>query len=96
MARLMSLPQTIELERLADTTLGGWVVIVFDNELNTWDEVIGILMAATGCSFDEAYTETWEVDKLGSSVVHSATEDECHQVGAVIATIGIRVQVSQE
>jgi ATP-dependent Clp protease adaptor protein ClpS len=74
----------------------GWIVTVYDNEHNTYQEVIAILMIATQCSADEAFIETWEVDHLGKSVVHSGSQDVCSSVAKVIATIGIRVEVSQE
>ncbi|CAN5578529.1 hypothetical protein BH11ARM1_BH11ARM1_01810 [soil metagenome] len=74
----------------------GWIVTVYNNEKNTYDEVITILMVATECTFDEAYMETWEVDKLGRSVVHLGGEEECNEVASVIAEIGIRVEVSED
>jgi len=46
---------------LLDTTgeTGGeWIVIVFDNSKNTFEEVIGILQQATGCNLEEAEMET--------------------------------------
>ncbi|BBO24922.1 MAG: hypothetical protein AMXMBFR19_19160 [Chthonomonadaceae bacterium] len=69
---------------------------VFNNEYNTYDEVINILMAATSCSFEEACIETWEIDHLGRSVVHYASEQECEHVAGVIRTIGIQVSVGRE
>ncbi|MFI5386209.1 MAG: ATP-dependent Clp protease adaptor ClpS [Fimbriimonadales bacterium] len=86
-----------EIDELGPGSGGdGWIVTVYNNEHNTWQEVIVILMAATGCSFDEAYIETWEIDKLGKSVVHHGEETECHGAAAIIAQIGIRVEVSCE
>jgi hypothetical protein len=75
---------------------GEWVVTVFDNDVNTYDQVITILMVATGCSADEAYIEAWEIDHLGSSVVHQGPEDECNRVANIVSTIGIQVEVSCE
>jgi len=75
---------------------GGYIVTVYNNEVNTYDEVMMILMIATQCDSEEAYMETWEVDHLGKSVVHRACEGECQDVADVIATIGIEVQVSEE
>lgn len=73
-----------------------WIVTVYNNDFNTYDEVIEILMVATGCSFEEAEIETWEVDHLGKSVVHYGVQDECESVADVIAQIGIEVKVSSE
>lgn len=69
---------------------------MFNNETNTYDQVIDILMRATGCGFEEAALETWEIDHLGASVVHHGGEEICRDAAAVIATIGIRVEVSEE
>lgn len=70
-----------------------YVVIVFNNEVNTFDEVIDILQKATGCSLQEAEMETWEIHHTGRSVVHHGDRSECERVAAIIATIGIRVAV---
>jgi ATP-dependent Clp protease adapter protein ClpS len=75
--------------------VSGWIVIVFDNPTNTFDEVIGILQKATGCSLEEAEMETWEVHHLGRSVVHHGDQAECERAASVIATIGIQVKVEQ-
>jgi ATP-dependent Clp protease adapter protein ClpS len=72
------------------------VVTVFNNDHNTWDEVIQILILATGCDFEEAELETWEIDHLGRSVVHHGEKEECDDAAAVIAQIGIEVRVSKE
>jgi ATP-dependent Clp protease adapter protein ClpS len=73
--------------------LSDYIVIVFNNETNTVDEVIGILQKATGCSREEAQMETWEVHFTGRSVVHHGDRAECERAAAIIATIGIRVAV---
>lgn len=84
-----------EIEGLgAEQTDAGWIVTVFNNETNTWEEVVEILRRATFCTFEEAWNETWEIDKLGMSVVHHGDEDECRRAAKVIATIGIKVEVS--
>lgn len=86
-------------EEIADRTTGngsGFIVIVYDNDKNTWQEVTGILQKATGCTMEEAEIETWEVDNLGKSVVHHSGQEECERVAGIIRTIGIRVEVVEE
>lgn len=75
---------------------GNYIVIVYNNDHNTYPEVIGILMRATGCSLEEAQMETWEIDHLGKSVVHHAGQEECETVAAIIRTIGIQVDVRED
>jgi len=96
----MSAPGVIEKPMETDGSGGGsgdyWVVVVFNNEHNTWDEVVDILMTATGCSHPEADMETWEIDNLGKSVVHHGAEQECQDAAEIIRSIGIRVEVAVE
>ena len=74
----------------------GYIVIVYDNDKNTYAEVIGILCTATGCSVNEAYIEAWEIDHIGKSVVHHGSRQECERAAAIIRQIGIRVDVAEE
>jgi ATP-dependent Clp protease adapter protein ClpS len=100
MGRLMAAPSIIEKPQIDDgsgsETGDLWVETVFNNDYNTWDEVVNILIKATGCSLNEAEMETWEIDNLGKSVVHHGEKDECHSAAEVIRQIGIRVEVSTE
>jgi hypothetical protein len=74
----------------------GWIVTVFNNDINSYDEVMFVLMLATGCTSEEAYIEAWEVDHYGKCVVHKACESECKKAADVIATIGIKVEATPE
>lgn len=74
----------------------GWIVTVFDNDTNRYDEVMTILMIATGCTSEEAYIEAWEIDHYGKCIVHKACESECKKAADVIATIGIKVEATPE
>ncbi|MFZ4508859.1 MAG: ATP-dependent Clp protease adaptor ClpS [Fimbriimonas sp.] len=95
---MASNPGTLERPDLGEVTAndGDWIVTVYDNDNNTFEEVIAILLLATGCTMEEAQIETWEVHHLGASVVHHGSEDECRRVGRIISRIGIKVVVSQE
>ena len=94
----MTDPAIIEAPKVDDGTTGSgdWVVVVYNNDTNTWDEVVDILMRATSCTEEEAEIETWEIDNLGKSVVHHGSESECESVARVIREIGIQVDVTEE
>jgi ATP-dependent Clp protease adapter protein ClpS len=85
----------ISQEIVPDQYTGEWIVIVFDNPVNTFDEVIMILQKATGCSLEEAEMETWEVHHLGRSLVHHGSQTECERAASIIRTIGIEVAVEK-
>jgi ATP-dependent Clp protease adaptor protein ClpS len=86
----------LEDHNLEDQTGNGYIVIVYDNDKNTVDQVLSILMQATACTLEEAEIETWEVHNLGKSVVHHGGQEECQRVAGIIRTIGIRVEVVEE
>ena len=74
----------------------GWIVIIYDNDFNTWDQVVNILCRATSCTTEEANIETWEVHNLGKSVVHHGSQEDSQRVANTIRTIGMRVEVIEE
>ena len=80
-----------------DSGLGArWMVVIYNNESNSVDEVVSILIEATGCSFDEAMIEMWEAHNLGNSSVHFASHEECAAAAALISSIGVRAEVKPE
>lgn len=71
-------------------------VSIFDNDVTPFDTVVRILMESTGCDVGEAYIETWEAHHYGQAPVHFAGEPACHAVAAIIATVGVKTEVSKE
>ncbi len=69
---------------------------IFNNEENSMEEVIWILMRATDCDREEAEIEMWEAHTYGKAPVHFATKAECERAADVIATIGIETEVAPE
>ena len=73
-----------------------WMVVIFNNDETSMDDVVLVLMAATGCDVDEAYMEMWEAHHYGKAPVNFAPETECHEVARVIATVGVKTSVQKE
>jgi ATP-dependent Clp protease adapter protein ClpS len=93
----MAMPDILDrpLDDTREKEGAAWIVTVYDNDYNTYEEVMMILMAATGCSAQEAYIEAWEIDHLGKCVVHNSSKDDCQMAASIIAEIGIQVEVSK-
>lgn len=89
--------ETTELPRVKppETNQGDHCVIIFNNETNSFDEVIHILQVATGCTLQEATMETWEAHHRGQAYVHFADRPECERVAAIIRSIGVRAVVEE-
>jgi len=76
----MSSPTILPNAENTSTQRGRWMVIIFNNDHNSVDEVVAILMHATACDLQEAIIETWEADTFGKASVHFSTKPECHRV----------------
>lgn len=75
---------------------GDYVVVIFNNPINTMEEVIAVLMHATECDMQEAALETWEAHTYGTAKVHFSTQFECEHVARMIAMIGVTTEVRKE
>jgi ATP-dependent Clp protease adaptor protein ClpS len=89
-----SLLETELLE--ANIGAGRWMVVIFNNETNSMEEVVEILMIATGCTAEEAGIEMWEAHTYGKAPVHFASKDECDETACIIGSIGLKTEVSPE
>lgn len=92
----MSHPASLPILEPTPVHLGRWMVIIFNNPVNTVDEVIFTLMAATGCDEQEASIETWEAHNFGKAPVHFASQQECLEVASIISNIGVKTEVAPE
>lgn len=90
--------QTLIDPQLANNSTGSgrWMVVIFNNDHNSVDEVMDVLVKATGCDLEEAAIETWEAHHFGKAPVHFASQEECDQVAGVISRIGVRAEVTKE
>jgi ATP-dependent Clp protease adapter protein ClpS len=72
------------------------MVVIYNNDYNSFDEVIEILMRATRCDAQEAGIEAWEAHTFGKAPVHFGGRQECDQAALVISSIGIETEVAPE
>lgn len=75
---------------------GRYMTLIYNNETNSIDEVIAVLMVATGCDFEEAAIETWEAHHYGAAPVHFSDKEECESVATIVGSIGVATEVKRE
>jgi len=75
---------------------GRYMTVIFNNETNTFEEVMETIMYATACSIEEAYCETWEAHTFGSAAVHFGSQEVCSAVASIISQIGVKTEVRPE
>jgi hypothetical protein len=75
---------------------GEYVVVIHNNDHNSFDQVIAVLIHATECDIQEASLEAWEAHTFGAAKVHHAPQLECKHVARIISSIGVKTEVRRE
>ena len=68
-------------------------VILYNDEIHTFEEVIVQLVRATGCSTSEAEALAFEVDTRGFAVVYEGEMDRCLRVSSVLEEIALHTSI---
>jgi ATP-dependent Clp protease adaptor protein ClpS len=68
-------------------------VVLFNDEVHTFEEVIGQLIKALRCDSSRAEVLTWEVHNSGKSAVFEGPMDECIRVSGVLEEIALHTQI---
>jgi ATP-dependent Clp protease adaptor protein ClpS len=68
-------------------------VILFNDEIHTFEEVIGQLIKALKCDTAKAEALTWEVHNSGKAAVFEGAMDGCVKVSGVLEEIGLHTQI---
>lgn len=89
---------TTEVEVLEEVTTGTgldapWRVILFNDNVHTFDEVIFQLMKATGCSKSRAEAHAWEVHTKGKSRVYEGDMEACFRVKSILDEIALITEI---
>ena len=68
-------------------------VILFNDEIHSFDEVIEQIIKATGCELSKAEALTWEVHTNGKAMVFEGHLDNCLKVSHVLEEIALSTQI---
>lgn len=72
------------------------MVLICNNNYNSFDEVVAVLQLATHCSLEEAHIEAWEAHTYGKAPCHFDSQAECERVARIIQKIGVVTEVCLE
>lgn len=68
-------------------------VILFNDDIHSFDEVINQLIKAIGCNFDEARDLAFEAHVKGKVAVFSGELKKCLAVSSVLEEIALHTQI---
>ena len=70
-----------------------WKVILYNDDIHSFDEVILQLIKATGCSMAEAVRITFKAHLKGKALAFTGTFDECFRVNGVLREIQLVTEI---
>ena len=68
-------------------------VILFNDDVHTFEEVIGQLIKAIGCTAQRAEAYAWEVHSTGKAVVYTGEMARCVEVSSILEEIKLMTQI---
>ena len=68
-------------------------VILFNDEVHTFEEVIGQLIKAIRCTAEKAEAYAWEVHTTGRAVVYTGELTRCMEVSGILEEIMLMTQI---
>lgn len=84
---------TLEQEEEDEKEETPWRVILFDDDVHTFDEVINQLIKALGCSVSHAEELTFKVHNEGKARVFEGSFEECFQVNSILKEIQLITEI---
>lgn len=70
-----------------------WRVILYNDDIHSFDEVIMQLIKATGCTAQQAEAHAWTVHTEGKDTVYEGTFEECFRVQGVLREIQLVTEI---
>lgn len=70
-----------------------WRVILYDDDIHTFEEVIVQVVKATGCSTQKAERHAWTVHTQGKDCVYQGEFFECMRVQGVLREIQLVTEI---
>jgi len=70
-----------------------WRVILYDDDIHTFDEVIEQLIKALGCNQSRAEELTFKVHNEGKAEVFEGSFEECFEVNGVLKEIQLVTEI---
>lgn len=71
-------------------------VILYNDDIHTFDEVIIQLIKAIGCSFEKARDFAFTIHVKGQALVYTGDLNSCLKVTSILEEIGLHTQIISE
>jgi len=72
-----------------------WVVVLYDDDWHSVDEVVRQLQKATNYSLERALAVVEEVQRAGKSVAYTSSLSDCEAVAGILQAIDLTVELDR-
>lgn len=93
MSPIETLPQKKKTSKQKPQITRPWKVILYNDDIHSFEEVILQVQKATGCSVVDATRITIEAHFKGKAVAVEGEFKKCHRVAGVLREIGLLVEI---
>jgi ATP-dependent Clp protease adaptor protein ClpS len=83
----------LELTEEEEAIDNPWRLILYDDEVHTFDEVINQLIKALGCSVSKAEEITLKVHNEGKAIVFEGSFEECLKINSILQEIQLITEI---
>ena len=74
-----------------------WMLVIHNNDVTPFDDVVESLMEATRCDLEEAAIEAWEAHHYGKAPVHfDEDRTALHRPARIINRVGVVTEIVPE
>jgi len=88
--------EKIDLETSSQIELDNpWQVILFNDEIHSFDEVILQIQKATGYSLERAAEITFRVHNNGKAIVYIGSKMDCEKVESVLGQLKLITKIEK-
>ncbi len=85
--------EVLELTEEEELVTNPWRLILYDDDIHTFDEVINQLIKALGCSVSHAEELTLTVHNEGKATVFEGSFEECLKINSVLLEIQLITEI---
>ena len=85
--------EVVAEEEVEERITTPWRVIVYNDDIHTFEEVIVQLMKATRCSAEQAERHAWTIHTEGKDCVYEGDFEDCFRVQGILREIQLVTEI---
>lgn len=94
-SRGVEMPIRREESATGDTSGDAHRVILYNDDLHAFDDVVRQVQKATGVSTEDAFAITLQAHEAGRAACYAGSHDACVKVADILREIGLHVEIDQ-